>query len=89
MDEGALSSQRADSCAGGGGELGVVVVESGVSDFSGRLRASEVVSAEDAGAGRKIGTKADLTTSMCSSSDSSADEWSLVELSSILILIWD
>lgn len=35
LEDGAFSSQRAVGGAGGGGELGVVVVESGVSDFSG------------------------------------------------------
>lgn len=48
-----------------------------------------MVSADEVGAGRSIGTKADFTTSMCSSSDSSPDECSLVELSSMLILICD
>lgn len=48
-----------------------------------------MVSADDVGAGRSIGTKADFTTSIGSSSDSSADECSLVELSSMLILICD
>lgn len=34
FEEGAFSSERIDGCTGsGGGELGVVVVESGVSDF--------------------------------------------------------
>jgi hypothetical protein len=40
--------------------------------------------------GRNIGTKADFTTSICSSSESSDDEWeecSCVELSSIDELI--
>ena len=76
LEEGALSSQRIFGGISRDGECSFTV-ESGVF----------VVVVDAIRVGRRIGTNADLTTSMCSSSESSSEDecidCSLVELSSM------
>lgn len=76
LEEGALSSQRIFGGISRDGECSFTV-ESGVF----------VVVVDAVKVGRSIGTKADFTTSMCSSSESSSEDecmdCSLVELSSM------